>query len=435
LNKILYTLGACCVLLASLPTPQTSADTLSENTRDFPFRDGDRVVFLGDSITQQRIYTTYIETYLLTRFPTWKLQFRNAGWDGDTAYLRYRGVPLAEALQRDVLDLNPTVVTINFGMNDAGYIGGPFDQGLYDKHVAGETAIVRQLKAAKVRPIIFTPNAIEPNEPGDAMEGYNQLLEQFSAADSELAARENIPFVDQLHPYATAINRIRAIGPDQRITHGEMVHPQQPGQLLMANFLLSGLNAPSLVSSATIDAQRATVRQTEGAKITDIMRRPDGISFRRLDRALVFPIEPATRPALALAPIAESINSYMMHITGLQAGTYSVAVDGKEISRFSATQLNHGVNLGFYDSPLTTAGTKIMSHVRRKNDIYFTLWREVQLGSLPAVEKLRQIDIHNTEIAAEEKAIDALRKPVPFHFEVKRISMPPAKPVTPAPVG
>ena len=55
---------------------------------DFAIRDGDRVVFLGDSITEQRLYTTYIETYALTRHPGWKLSFRNVGWGGDTSWLR-----------------------------------------------------------------------------------------------------------------------------------------------------------------------------------------------------------------------------------------------------------------------------------------------------------------------------------------------------------
>ena len=57
---------------------------------DFLIKDGDRVVFLGDSITEQRLYTTYIEAYTLTRYPDWKLWFRNVGWGGDTSWLRQR---------------------------------------------------------------------------------------------------------------------------------------------------------------------------------------------------------------------------------------------------------------------------------------------------------------------------------------------------------
>src|SRR5436190_10512939 len=60
---------------------------------DFLIHDGDRVVFLGDSITEQRLYTTYIEAYALTRHPNWKLSFRNVGWGGDTSWLRQRSHP------------------------------------------------------------------------------------------------------------------------------------------------------------------------------------------------------------------------------------------------------------------------------------------------------------------------------------------------------
>ena len=37
--------------------------------QEFFLRGGDRVVFLGDSITEQKLYTTYIEAYAVTRFP------------------------------------------------------------------------------------------------------------------------------------------------------------------------------------------------------------------------------------------------------------------------------------------------------------------------------------------------------------------------------
>src|SRR5262245_55109428 len=86
---------------------------------DFPFQTGDRVMFLGDSITEQYQYSSDIELYLTTRFPAWKLSFMNAGISGDTA------TGGANRFQQQVLDEKPTVVTINFGMNDGAY--GAFD--------------------------------------------------------------------------------------------------------------------------------------------------------------------------------------------------------------------------------------------------------------------------------------------------------------------
>jgi hypothetical protein len=108
---------------------------------DFLIHDGDRVVFLGDSITEQRLYTTYIEGYALSRHPDWKLTFRNVGWGGDTSWLRQRSHPdeaklfaaapdaqqkmvedsVSHGLARDVLPLKPTFITIKFGMNDFSY--------------------------------------------------------------------------------------------------------------------------------------------------------------------------------------------------------------------------------------------------------------------------------------------------------------------------
>ena len=117
---------------------------------EFFVHDGDRVVFLGDSITEQRLYTTYIEAYALSRHPTWKLEFRNVGWGGDTAWLRQRFhtdeyqlfaadeetqskmilTAVDSGLKRDVLPLKPTVVTVDFGMNDHSY------QALLPRHPA-----------------------------------------------------------------------------------------------------------------------------------------------------------------------------------------------------------------------------------------------------------------------------------------------------------
>src|SRR3974390_3421167 len=80
-SRILFTLFVLAVQVASV------------SATDFLIRDGDRVVFLGDSITEQRLYTTYIEAYALTRHPEWKLWFRNVGWGGDTSWLRQRAHP------------------------------------------------------------------------------------------------------------------------------------------------------------------------------------------------------------------------------------------------------------------------------------------------------------------------------------------------------
>jgi lysophospholipase L1-like esterase len=83
----------------------------------FALRDGDRVVFYGDSITDQRLYTTFAETYVVTRFPKLDVTFVHSGWGGDRV-TGGGGGPIDVRLWRDVLAYNPTVMTIMLGMND-----------------------------------------------------------------------------------------------------------------------------------------------------------------------------------------------------------------------------------------------------------------------------------------------------------------------------
>src|SRR5258707_10949109 len=82
---------------------------------DFFFKDGDVVVMIGDSITEQHLYSNYVEMWTVTRFPNWKLTFRNVGIGGD------RSGGGNSRFARDVLAWKPTAMTVDFGMNDGNY--------------------------------------------------------------------------------------------------------------------------------------------------------------------------------------------------------------------------------------------------------------------------------------------------------------------------
>ena len=104
---------------------------------DFFFKDGDVVVMIGDSITEQHLYSNYVEMWTVTRFPNWKLTFRNTGIGGDTS------TGGNTRTVRDVLSFRPTAVTVTFGMNDAGYQA--FDQTRFDNYVKGLQGMIDQL--------------------------------------------------------------------------------------------------------------------------------------------------------------------------------------------------------------------------------------------------------------------------------------------------
>src|SRR5437867_11591573 len=81
----------------------------SASAAEFFFKDGDVVVMIGDSITEQHLYSNYVEMWTVSRFPGWKLTFRNVGIGGD------RSTGGNERFQRDVIIFKPTVMTVDFG--------------------------------------------------------------------------------------------------------------------------------------------------------------------------------------------------------------------------------------------------------------------------------------------------------------------------------
>src|SRR5215813_3654521 len=128
--------GLCVFALLGPPATLFAADA-------FALKDGDRVVFYGDSITDQRRYTSFVETYVVTRFPKLDVRFVHSGWGVDRVS-GGGGGPIDVRLWRDVLPYNPTVVTIMLGMNDGGYRA--FDQALFDTYVAGYKHIAETLQ-------------------------------------------------------------------------------------------------------------------------------------------------------------------------------------------------------------------------------------------------------------------------------------------------
>jgi len=186
---------------------------------DFFIHDGDRVVFLGDSITEQMLYPTYIEAYALTRHPQWQLSFRNTGWSGDTAWLRTRSTwpdegqlfaadevtqqrlvdsAVGRGLSRDVLPLKPTVVTVDFGMNDHAYQA--FREDIFRAYVRSQAEITRVLQTNGARVALLTPQPIEDKRPDPDQDVRNQALRKFSDGLKAVAARAGVPFVDQFDP-------------------------------------------------------------------------------------------------------------------------------------------------------------------------------------------------------------------------------------------
>ncbi|HTL67257.1 MAG TPA: SGNH/GDSL hydrolase family protein [Lacunisphaera sp.] len=406
---------------------------------EFFLHDGDRVVFLGDSITEQRLYTTYIEAYALSRHPTWKLSFRNAGWGGDTAWLRMRlhadevllfaaddarqtdmvRKSVGYGLERDVLPLKPTVVLVNFGMNDHYYQA--FRPDILRAYVRAQTEIARVLQAGGARVAFLTPQPIEEKRPDPDQDVRNQALRRFSDALGDVAARTHSLFVDEFDPYLALMKASTAA----TIGRGDAIHPGPAGHTLMAWAILKGLGATPLVSSATIDGRTGRVESTEACRIDRVTKENGTMAFDRLDDALPMPIDPKAESALSLAPVLMDLNFYDLKIPGLPPGRYTVTIDGRTVSTVNASELAESWRFSRGGGPITEQAQDLLALIFRKNDAYFRRWRNVQLYAAPEwviappeLEVKRQAELTrlDREIADLEAAIDIARKPKTHHF-------------------
>ena len=108
----------------------------------FFLRDGDKVAFLGDSITAARGYTKIVEHYTLMRFPERKVEFVNAGQGGDTASGSLK------RLDRDVFSKHATVMIMTFGINDIGW-GTKADDAHKQLYLDGVRSAIEQCQGPR----------------------------------------------------------------------------------------------------------------------------------------------------------------------------------------------------------------------------------------------------------------------------------------------
>ncbi len=240
----------------------------------FAIKDGDRIVFYGDSITDQRLYTTFVETYIVTRFPSMDVTFVHSGWGGDRV-TGGGGGPIDRRLTRDVFAYKPTVITVMLGMNDASY--QPFNQPIFDAYTGGYQHLVRSIKGhlPDVRLTLIIPSPFDDvTRPPTFEGGYNQVLLRYGEFVRSLAEREGAKVADLNTSVVAALKKAFAIDPTtaQYLIH-DRVHPGPAGQLLMAEALLKAWNAPAVVSTVEIDAPAKRVLRQENTRVERSARR------------------------------------------------------------------------------------------------------------------------------------------------------------------
>lgn len=366
---------------------------------DLLLKSGDRVVFYGDSITEQRLYTRYIQQYVYCRYPELKVHFFNAGWSGDTA------AGALKRVERDVLPLKPTLVTLFFGMNDGGYRA--IDDGILNNYQTTMEGLIKLLTDKGIRVVVFTPGCVDTDKnPG--LKPYNATLETLGKTAIELATKYKCAYADIHHPMLAFQTAQKAKNSAYSLSF-DGVHPNPGGHQVMASAMLPGLGVASMPPLGTVDLKTS---QTTGD--VKLVTNANGVvSLSATPARIPYWVDPANVADVNACGLADLVGQKLT-VKGLDAGDYAVSIGSFTIATTSG-DLAQGIPiLGTFSD----AGQKLHDLVATKENLYFTAWRQIQIpyDGTPGIS-----DAYSSLISADDglnTALYSFKPPSPIAITI-----------------
>lgn len=340
-------------------------------------RDAETIAFLGDSITQQNLYTAFIETFLTSRFPGKDLRFYNFGWGGDTA------PGGAGRYARDVAPVKPDLVLVKFGMNDGGYTGP--DEAIRARYLAGQEQLADAVAASGARQVLISPNAVDPHG-FHHLQQYNPSLRLFAEHLAAIAQRRGIPFIDFFTPFLAVQAKAKAADPAfTMIPDG--VHPLEVGHLVMAYQAMRRFGAPAGLGDLTVTAEDA--RSNGPATVSNIERGRRSLSFDLHLPFLPFFVPEAARGALALVPLQQELNRFRLDCPGWsRTRALEVRIDGVEVA-IIAPGASAPLDLALLDqAPWSHRGRLLWLLAQTRFTTHFQAWRDANVSAAAGVASL-----------------------------------------------
>jgi lysophospholipase L1-like esterase len=336
------------------------------------------------------------------------------------------GGPIDLRLARDVFSHKPSVITVMLGMNDGDY--QPTTDKIQTTYAKGYEHILESTRAnaPNSRITLLGSSAYdEVTRPAMFPGGYNAVLEHFADVDRDLARKFNATFINLNAPVVAVLERAQALDPQvARLLLPDRVHPDSLVHWVMAEAILKGWNAPSLVSLVTIDAVTGKVTDQQNASVDQVERDKDTLRWTEIEESLPVPFAGEDKYRnefdallLRLTDIQQELNQEFLKITGLTTGQYTLSIDGDKIRTFSAEELKKGINLADYYTPMIAQAQRVSWSVSDRDEAHRThlhmLIKNADTG-VPA-SKLDVLDAF--ENSAEDAAY-AAAAPTPHVFSI-----------------
>jgi type 1 glutamine amidotransferase/lysophospholipase L1-like esterase len=332
-----------------------------------PLKKGDRLAIVGDSITEQKLYSKYIETYLLACMPQLNVQCLQFGWGGE------RAPGFAARLANDMAPWKPTIMTTCYGMNDGSYRA--YEEGIGKRYADGMQDIVEQAKALGTTVVVGSPGIVDSDtfakDRPDFDKIYNANLEQLSKIAEVVAKDNGFTFANVFEPMMKAmVAGKEAHGSEYHVGGGDGVHPAPNGHLSMAHAFLKGLGMKGNLGMVRVNFKNGKAKAANGH---EVLSSQDGVVTVKSSRyPFCFTGEKddpnGTRSILPFLPFNKQLNRFRLVVKNLPEAHADVTWGGST-KTFTREQLDKGVNLAnaFVDSnPFAVKFAAVMEAVEKK---------------------------------------------------------------------
>lgn len=328
----------------------------SSGTADsgFELKDGDRVVFLGNSLFENDLRHGYLEMALTTRWPHAAVTFRNIGWNGDTVWgeaRTYVSPPSGYSLLLEQLaKCKPTIVFIAYGAveSEKGEAG-------LTRFIEGLVELLNEIDRLGARPVLLSPLPLMTVDATADILKRNAMLERYAASIAEIASDRNVKFIDIYNPILQRNKQIKL--------SDNGIHLNEYGYYYLADIMEKGLGLAPRNGSVSIDVSQTAANAGPSLNLLDSDK--ENLTFSINQPALPLPLPDSPDRPAGLGP--------EFKVRGLKNGYYTLSVDGSQIVTASAGKWEDGIEMT--QGPYLDRSNQLSDLILKKNELFFHQYR------------------------------------------------------------
>lgn len=376
--------------------------THAQNKSPNVLKDGDRVVFLGNSIFENEFQYGYLELALTTRFADKGITFRNLGWTGDNVWgearSTYTNPPTPyEHLMQDITQAAPSIVFLAYGGVEAqeGQAGvAHFKDGL--------NKLIDKIESLGARTVLLSTIPVVSSDTSQHIDARNADLELYSKAIADVASQRGKQFIDIYNPVLNTSKKADIIE--------NTVHLNETGYYYLADVLGKAMGVPYDRVTSTITVAKPTPYSSNVKIATDGKDNNAIVRFVVTDKYLPLPFPQAS------SWVGNDAN--VVRVVGLKKGYYTLTAGNEQVVTASAKEWEKGVEIK--QGPQFEQSARIREMIIRKNELHFFQYRPLNQTYIIGFRKYEQ-GRHVKGLEEQNILIKWLEGQIILHAEPKEV--------------